>query len=58
MCVIRQMVDQGSGHIVNITTSIVDRPSSERPSDGTALLDGTCVITPPLRPDRSLETRR
>jgi short-subunit dehydrogenase involved in D-alanine esterification of teichoic acids len=29
---IRQMVDQGGGHIVNITTSIVDRPSSERPS--------------------------
>jgi len=31
-CALRQMVDQGSGHIVNITTSIVDRPSSERPS--------------------------
>ena len=25
---IRQMVDQGSGHIVNITTSLVDQPDS------------------------------
>jgi len=37
---IRQMVDQGSGHIVNITTSIVDRPSSERPSALVALTKG------------------
>ena len=37
---IRQMVDQGSGHIVNITTSIVDRPSSERPSALIALTKG------------------
>ena len=37
---IRQMVDQGSGHIVNITTSIVDRPSSERPSALVALIKG------------------
>ena len=37
---IRQMVDQGSGHIVNITTSIVDRPSSERPSALLALTKG------------------
>jgi NAD(P)-dependent dehydrogenase (short-subunit alcohol dehydrogenase family) len=37
---IRQMVDQGSGHIVNISTSIVDRPSSERPSALVALTKG------------------
>ena len=37
---IRQMVDLGSGHIVNITTSIVDRPSSERPSALVALTKG------------------
>ncbi len=37
---IRQMVGQGSGHIVNITTSIVDRPSSERPSALVALTKG------------------
>jgi NAD(P)-dependent dehydrogenase (short-subunit alcohol dehydrogenase family) len=37
---IRQMVDQGTGHIVNITTSIVDRPSSERPSALVALTKG------------------
>jgi NAD(P)-dependent dehydrogenase (short-subunit alcohol dehydrogenase family) len=37
---IRQMADQASGHIVNITTSIVDRPSSERPSALVALTKG------------------
>jgi NAD(P)-dependent dehydrogenase (short-subunit alcohol dehydrogenase family) len=37
---IRRMVDQGSGHIVNITTSIVDRPSSERASALVALTKG------------------
>jgi NAD(P)-dependent dehydrogenase (short-subunit alcohol dehydrogenase family) len=37
---IRQMVAQGSGHIVNITTSIVDRPSSKRPSALVALTKG------------------
>ena len=37
---IRHMVDQGSGHIVNITTSIVDRPSSERASALVALTKG------------------
>jgi NAD(P)-dependent dehydrogenase (short-subunit alcohol dehydrogenase family) len=37
---IRQMADQGSGHIVNISTSIVDRPSSERPSALVALTKG------------------
>ena len=37
---IRQMVHQGSGHIVNITTRIVDRPSSERPSALVALTKG------------------
>ena len=38
--VIRQMAEQGSGHIVNITTSLVDRPSSERPSALVALTKG------------------
>jgi NAD(P)-dependent dehydrogenase (short-subunit alcohol dehydrogenase family) len=37
---IRQMVDQGSGHIVNITSSMVDRPSSDRPSSLVALTKG------------------
>jgi NAD(P)-dependent dehydrogenase (short-subunit alcohol dehydrogenase family) len=37
---IRQMVHQGGGHIVNITTSIVDRPSSERASALVALTKG------------------
>jgi NAD(P)-dependent dehydrogenase (short-subunit alcohol dehydrogenase family) len=38
--VIEQMVTQGSGHIVNITTSIVDHPSSTRPSALVALTKG------------------
>ena len=38
--VIRQMVAQGSGHIVNITTSLVDHASSERPSALTSLTKG------------------
>jgi NAD(P)-dependent dehydrogenase (short-subunit alcohol dehydrogenase family) len=37
---IRQMVEQGGGHIVNITTSIVDRASSGRPSALVALTKG------------------
>jgi NAD(P)-dependent dehydrogenase (short-subunit alcohol dehydrogenase family) len=37
---IRQMVAQGGGHIVNITTSIVDRPSSKRPAALVALTKG------------------
>jgi NAD(P)-dependent dehydrogenase (short-subunit alcohol dehydrogenase family) len=37
---IGQMVPQGGGHIVNITTSIVDRPSSKRPSALVALTKG------------------
>jgi NAD(P)-dependent dehydrogenase (short-subunit alcohol dehydrogenase family) len=39
-CAIRHMVDQGSGHIVNVTTSIVDRPSRERSSALVALTKG------------------
>jgi NAD(P)-dependent dehydrogenase (short-subunit alcohol dehydrogenase family) len=39
-CAIRQMVAQGLGHVVNITTSIVDRPSSERPAALVALTKG------------------
>jgi NAD(P)-dependent dehydrogenase (short-subunit alcohol dehydrogenase family) len=37
---IRPMVNQGSGHIVNITTSIVDQPDSQRPSALVALTKG------------------
>jgi NAD(P)-dependent dehydrogenase (short-subunit alcohol dehydrogenase family) len=37
---IEQMAAQRSGHVVNITTSIVDRPSSERPSALVALTKG------------------
>jgi NAD(P)-dependent dehydrogenase (short-subunit alcohol dehydrogenase family) len=37
---IEQMAAQRSGHVVNISTSIVDRPSSERPSALVALTKG------------------
>ena len=37
---IQQMASQQSGHVVNITTSIVDRPSSQRPSALVALTKG------------------
>ncbi len=37
---IRQMVSQGSGHIVNITTSLVDQPDSKRPSGLASLTKG------------------
>ncbi len=39
-CAIRQMVAQGSGHVVNITTSLVDHASSTRPSALTSLTKG------------------
>jgi NAD(P)-dependent dehydrogenase (short-subunit alcohol dehydrogenase family) len=39
-CAIRQMVDQGSGHIVNVSTSLVDHPDSARPSALAALTKG------------------
>ena len=38
--VLPQMVSQGSGHIVNITTSLVDHADSQRPSALTALTKG------------------
>lgn len=38
--VIPQMVTQGSGHIVNITTSLVDQPDSKRPAALTSLTKG------------------
>jgi NAD(P)-dependent dehydrogenase (short-subunit alcohol dehydrogenase family) len=38
--VIGQMVAQGGGHIVNITTSLVDHADSERPSALTSLTKG------------------
>jgi NAD(P)-dependent dehydrogenase (short-subunit alcohol dehydrogenase family) len=37
---IRQMVTQGSGHVVNLTTSIVERADRERPSALVALTKG------------------
>jgi len=37
---IRQMLTQGNGHIVNITTSLVDRPDSRRPSALASLTKG------------------
>jgi NAD(P)-dependent dehydrogenase (short-subunit alcohol dehydrogenase family) len=38
--VVRQMFRQGTGHIVNITTSIVDHPTIQRPSALTSLTKG------------------
>jgi NAD(P)-dependent dehydrogenase (short-subunit alcohol dehydrogenase family) len=38
--VIGQMVAQGSGHVVNITTSLVDHADSERPAALTSLTKG------------------
>jgi NAD(P)-dependent dehydrogenase (short-subunit alcohol dehydrogenase family) len=40
---IERMVEQGSGHIVNISTSLVDRADSERPSVLPALTKGGLV---------------
>jgi NAD(P)-dependent dehydrogenase (short-subunit alcohol dehydrogenase family) len=37
---IQHMAAQGNGHVVNISTSIVDRPSSEQPSALVALTKG------------------
>jgi NAD(P)-dependent dehydrogenase (short-subunit alcohol dehydrogenase family) len=41
--VIRQMVTQGSGHVVNISTSLVDHANSERPSALASLTKGGLV---------------
>jgi NAD(P)-dependent dehydrogenase (short-subunit alcohol dehydrogenase family) len=38
--VIRQMLVQGSGHVVNVTTSLVDQPDRDAPSALTALTKG------------------
>jgi NAD(P)-dependent dehydrogenase (short-subunit alcohol dehydrogenase family) len=40
---IGQMVEQGSGHVVNISTSLVDSADSERPSSLPALTKGGLV---------------
>lgn len=40
---IEQMVAQGSGHVVNISTSLVDQPDSSRPSALPALTKGGLV---------------
>jgi NAD(P)-dependent dehydrogenase (short-subunit alcohol dehydrogenase family) len=37
---VRQMVTQGSGHVVNISTSLVDHADSQRPAALTALTKG------------------
>ena len=39
-CTLRKMLTQGSGHIVNITTSLVDHPRSQRPSSLISLTKG------------------
>jgi NAD(P)-dependent dehydrogenase (short-subunit alcohol dehydrogenase family) len=41
--VIRQMVGQGGGHIVNISTSLVDQPHTRRPAALPALTKGGLV---------------
>jgi NAD(P)-dependent dehydrogenase (short-subunit alcohol dehydrogenase family) len=38
--VVRRMVAQGGGHIVNITTSLVDQPDRDQPSALTSLTKG------------------
>ena len=38
--VIRQMLAQGNGHVVNITTSLVDHPDSRKPSALASLTKG------------------
>jgi NAD(P)-dependent dehydrogenase (short-subunit alcohol dehydrogenase family) len=40
---IAQMIEQGSGHVVNISTSLVDHPDSNRPSALPALTKGGLV---------------
>ena len=40
---IKQMVQQGKGHVVNISTSLVDHPDTERPSALPALTKGGLV---------------
>jgi NAD(P)-dependent dehydrogenase (short-subunit alcohol dehydrogenase family) len=39
-CTLRQMLAQGSGHVVNVTTSLVDHPRSHRPSSLISLTKG------------------
>ena len=41
--VIGQMVTQGSGHVVNVSTSLVDNPDSNRPAALPALTKGGLV---------------
>ncbi len=41
--VIRQMVTQGGGHVVNVSTSLVDHANSERPSALASLTKGGLV---------------
>jgi len=40
---VRQMLQQGGGHIVNVSTSLVDHPSTDRPSALAALTKGGLV---------------
>ncbi len=39
-CALRQMLAQGGGHVVNITTSVVDHPLRQRPASLTSLTKG------------------
>ncbi len=41
--VVRQMLEQGGGHIVNVSTSLVDHPDSRRPSALASLTKGGLV---------------
>ena len=43
--VISHMVTQGSGHVVNVTTSLVEKADSRTPAALTALTDGLCAVT-------------
>jgi NAD(P)-dependent dehydrogenase (short-subunit alcohol dehydrogenase family) len=40
---VRQMLEQGGGHVVNVSTSLVDHPDSRRPSALPALTKGGLV---------------
>ena len=50
--VIRQMVAQGSGHVVNISTSLVDHADSERPVRADGAHQGRTGRRDPLAGDR------
>jgi hypothetical protein len=45
--VIGQMISQGGGHVVNISTSLVDHAHSERPSALASLTKGAFCLERP-----------